>query len=160
EAAKKHIVTAVAGDLPKTNDNAKYDGLTISARVVGWVVGDAVVRSGALSSDAPAALLLDQTNFYAESGGQVGDAACISTPTGCFDVEDTQKLGDAVLHFGQLAEGIVEVGQAATLTIAEQRLDTMRNHTSTHIMNWALREVLGDSVEQKGSLVDADKTRF
>jgi alanyl-tRNA synthetase len=158
---KKHVITAVSGDLPMTDDSAKYASGQVTAKVLGWVAGNEVMRKGTLAgSEEPVALLVDRTNFYAEAGGQVGDIGTIITPTGRFEVEDTQRLGDAVLHFGQVAEGNIEVGQTATLRVDGIRLDIMRNHTSTHLMNLALRDVLGDHVEQKGSLVDADKTRF
>jgi alanyl-tRNA synthetase len=160
ESAKKHLVTAVSGELPKTDDAAKYQGGEVEATVLGWVAGHAVVDDGELGEGEPVALLLDRTNFYAEAGGQVGDIGSISTPTGRFEVDDTRRLGDAVLHFGQVAEGKVGVGQPATLRVDGVRLDTMRNHTSTHLMNLALRDILGAHVEQKGSLVDPDKTRF
>lgn len=160
EAQKKHIVTAVSGELPKTDDSAKYGSGEIQAKVLGWILGSDVVRNGQLRGEEAVALLVDRTNFYSESGGQVGDVGTISTPTGRFDVDDTQRLGDAVLHFGQVVEGHLEVGQTATLAVAGVRLDIMRNHTSTHLMNLALRDILGEHVEQKGSLVDAEKTRF
>ena len=121
---------------------------------------NAVVKSGRLEEGEEAALLLDRTNFYAEQGGQVGDSGVIATPTGRFEVEDAQKLGDAVLHVGRVAEGHIEAGQSATLEVGGDRPHTMRNHTATHLLNWALRKVLGGEINQKGSLVDADKTRF
>ena len=118
------------------------------------------MNSGRLEEGDEAALLLDRTNFYAEQGGQVGDQGVVATPTGRFEVEDAQKLGDAVLHVGRVTEGHVEPGQSATLEIGSARPHTMRNHTATHLLNWALRTVLGGEINQKGSLVDADKTRF
>ncbi len=121
---------------------------------------NAVVKYGRLTDGDEAALLLDHTNFYAEQGGQVGDTGAITTDTGRFNVEDTQKLGDAVLHVGRVVEGHIETGQSAVLNVGGARVDTMRNHTATHLMNWALRKVLGGNIDQKGSLVDADKTRF
>jgi alanyl-tRNA synthetase len=157
---KKVVVTAVRGDLPKTDDSLKYDGLSASGKVVSWVKDNAVVKAGQLEQGDEAALLLDRTNFYAEQGGQVGDQGSINTPSGRFDVEDTQKLGDAVLHVGRVAEGRVEAGQSATLEVGGDRPHTMRNHTATHLLNWALRKVLGGNIDQKGSLVDAEKTRF
>ena len=157
---KKLIISAVSGELPKTDDSPKYDGLSAKAKVVGWVKDNTVVKSGRLGEGDEAALLLDRTNFYAEQGGQVGDEGFVSTPTGRFEVEDTQKLGDAVLHVGRVIEGHVECGQSAVLEVGGARPHTMRNHTATHLMNWALRKVLGGDIDQKGSLVDADKTRF
>jgi alanyl-tRNA synthetase len=159
-ARKKMVITAVQGDLPKTDDSPKYGGLSTTAKVVGWVKDNAVARSGKLEEDVEVALLLDRTNFYAEQGGQVGDIGAITTPTGRFEVDDSQKLGDSVLHVGHLVEGKIEPGQEGFLEVAGIRADTMRNHTATHLLNWALRKVLGDHIEQKGSLVDAEKTRF
>ncbi len=159
-ARKKLGVSAISGELPKTDDSPKYDKLTLKAKVLGWVKDNAVVTEGELGAGAEAALLLDRTNFYAEQGGQVGDTGTVRTKTGFFEVTDTQRLGDAVLHVGVVAEGVIRPGQPATLEVGGSRPHTMRNHTATHLMNWALRKVLGEHVEQKGSLVDADRTRF
>jgi alanyl-tRNA synthetase len=160
EGQKKHQIAAVTGELPKTDDSPKYGPLAATARVLGWVKDNTVVKSGSLGGDEAAALLLDRSNFYAEQGGQVGDTGIIATGTGRFEVEDTQKLGDTVLHIGYVVEGRIEPGQSATLEVSGVRADTMRNHTATHLLNWALRRVLGEHIEQKGSLVDAEKTRF
>ncbi|MFN4259162.1 MAG: alanine--tRNA ligase [Gemmataceae bacterium] len=154
------VITAVTGELPKTDDSPKYGGLRANAQIVGWVRDNTVSSSGVLQAGDEAALLLDVTNFYAEQGGQVGDTGSISTATGAFEVEDTQKLGDSVLHIGRVAEGTIAVGQSAVLEVGGDRPHTMRHHTATHLLNWALRKVLGDHIEQKGSLVDAEKTRF
>jgi alanyl-tRNA synthetase len=160
-APKKPVITAITGELPKTDDSPKYGRLPLAckATLLGWVKDNAVVRSGRLDKGGDSALVLDRTMFYAEQGGQVGDTGGITTPTGAFHVQDTQKLGDSVLHIGKVVEGHLESGQSATLVVRD-RSDTMRNHTATHLLNWALRKVLGDHVEQKGSLVDAEKTRF
>jgi alanyl-tRNA synthetase len=157
---KKTVVTAVSGQLPRTDDSPKYDGLSAKGKVVGWVKDNAVQAAGQLEEGDEAALLLDSTNFYAEQGGQVGDAGFVQTTTGLFEVEDSQKLGDAVLHVGHVTWGHVEVGQSAVLVVGGNRPHTMRNHTATHLLNWALRKVLGGNIDQKGSLVDAEKTRF
>jgi alanyl-tRNA synthetase len=159
-ARKKLAVTAVTRELPTTDDLPKYGATTTSAKVLGWIRDNAVVRTGRLESGDEASLLTVRTNFYAEQGGQVGDEGVVATPTGRFEVEDTQRLGDAVLHSGRVTEGHVDVGQVATLEVSGVRAHTMRNHTATHLLNWALRKVLGGTVDQKGSLVDADKTRF
>ncbi|MBY0523470.1 MAG: alanine--tRNA ligase [Gemmataceae bacterium] len=157
---KKTAITAVQGELPRTDDSPKYGPLTAKAKVIGWVKDHLVGNSGQLNCGDELALLLDHTNFYAEQGGQVGDCGTIVTPTGTFDVQDTQKLGDGILHIGRVREGGIKVGQSATLEVGGVRADTMRNHTSTHLLNWALRRVLGGEIDQKGSLVDPDKTRF
>jgi alanyl-tRNA synthetase len=156
---KKHIVTAIQGDLPPTDDSAKYLVLSTQAVILAWIK-DNTVESGCVWAGGQVGLVLDRTNFYAEQGGQVGDAGWIKTDTGSFEVEDTQRLGDSVIHWGKVFEGTIKTGQKASLEAQPLRLDTMRNHTATHLLNWALRRVLGDHVEQKGSLVDAEKTRF
>jgi alanyl-tRNA synthetase len=157
---KKAVVSAIHGELPTTDDSAKYKGPTTKAKIVGWVKDNLVGNTGQFNCGDQLALLLNKTNFYAEQGGQIGDKGTITTPTGSFTVEDTQRLGEAVLHIGKVAEGSIKVGQNATLEVSGDRQHTMRNHTATHLMNWALRKVLGDHIEQKGSLVDPLKTRF
>jgi alanyl-tRNA synthetase len=107
-------------------------------------------------------VVLDETPFYAESGGQVGDRGLLRGPDGLFEVEDTQKIQAAVFgHHGVVATGAVRIGDTVKARVdAASRTATMRNHSATHLMHKALREVLGPHVQQKGSLVDADKTRF
>ena len=107
-------------------------------------------------------VVLDTTPFYAESGGQVGDAGRLTAPGVVFDVADTQKIKAGVHgHHGVLTQGVLKVGDTVQAQVdAARRAATMRNHSVTHLMHKALREVLGDHVQQKGSLVDADKTRF
>jgi alanyl-tRNA synthetase len=164
EGGKKFAVSAVKGDLPPTDDAPKYQPGLIDAKVLGWVKDNEVVRSGVLKAGDQVALLLDKTNFYAEQGGQVGDAGTIDrpdTPEVEFEVADTQRLGETVLHLGTLHEGSLKVGDKVTVQqTTGRRIDVMRNHTATHLLNLALREVLGSHVEQKGSLVDESKTRF
>ena len=157
---KKLVITAVKGELPKTDDSPKYDGLSVKAQVAGWVKDNAVVKSGELEKATKPPLLLDRTNFYAEQGGQVGDQGVVTTSTGRFEVEDTQKLGDAVLHVGRVVAGHIEPASRRHSKSAAPGRTPMRNHTATHLMNWALRRVLGGEINQKGSLVDAEKTRF
>ena len=109
-----------------------------------------------------AVVVLNQTPFYAESGGQVGDSGVLSGFGTQFSVEDTQKILPHVHgHYGVVSLGTIKVGDELEAKIdVRQRQKTIRNHSVTHIMHKALREVLGDHVQQKGSLVDADKTRF
>ncbi len=107
-------------------------------------------------------LFLDRTPFYAESGGQVGDTGRITSATGTAEVLDTTyALPGLHRHHIRMIEGEIEVGQQVTATIdAERRAAIKRNHTGTHILHWALREVLGDHVKQQGSLVAPDRLRF
>jgi alanyl-tRNA synthetase len=153
-------IAAIQGTLPATDDSQKYKSLTGKGKILAWVKENLVGESGKLGPGDQVALVLDKTCFYAEQGGQVGDAGWIRTKKGTFKVENTQRLGDAVLHLGQVYEGTIKIGDSATLEVDGQRLDVMRNHTTTHLMNWALRKVLGEHVDQRGSLVDAQKTRF
>jgi len=116
----------------------------------------------AISAGEAAVVVLDKTPFYAESGGQVGDAGELVAAGGTFAVSDTQKIQSEVFgHQGVLKTGRLQVGDKVKAKVdALQRARTMRNHSATHLMHKALREVLGPHVQQKGSLVDAEKTRF
>ena len=107
-------------------------------------------------------VVLSSTPFYAESGGQIGDNGVLKSDNGIFAVEDTQKIQAAVFgHHGVLKTGSLNVGDTIKASVdLASRADTMRNHSATHLMHKALREVLGEHVQQKGSLVDTDKTRF
>ena len=124
-----------------------------------YVDGAAVQRARA-GDDV--VVVLDHTPFYAESGGQVGDAGELRNARARVVVDDTQKIQASVFgHHGRIVEGEVEVGDAFVARVdAERRQRTMRNHSATHLMHKALREVLGAHVQQKGSLVDAERTRF
>lgn len=107
-------------------------------------------------------VILDSTSFYAESGGQVGDAGVIRTDSGVFAVHETTKVLDKlVLHHGLMVEGTLNVDQTATTEVsAPERAATMKNHTATHLLHKALRDAVGLHVRQAGSLVDPDKLRF
>ncbi|MGB1702711.1 MAG: alanine--tRNA ligase, partial [Cycloclasticus sp.] len=106
-------------------------------------------------------LVLEKTAFYAESGGQVADQGVISTPTAVFNVSDVQKEGEAYFHIGQVVSGEFQQQQNVTATVDEgQRQATALNHSATHLLHAALRDVLGDHVTQKGSLVSAERLRF
>jgi alanyl-tRNA synthetase len=109
-----------------------------------------------------AVIVLDHTPFYAESGGQAGDTGELRNATSRVIVEDTIKVQATVFgHHGRVVEGEIKVGDVLSARVdAEKRAKTVRNHSSTHLMHKALREVLGDHVQQKGSLVNADRTRF
>ena len=137
-----------------------YERLDTDARVVALYRDGAAVE--ALHEGEVGVVVLDETPFYAESGGQVGDRGLLRGPDGLFEVEDTQKIQAAVFgHHGVVATGALRIGDTVKARVdAASRTATMRNHSATHLMHKALREVLGAHVQQKGSLVDADKTRF
>jgi alanyl-tRNA synthetase len=137
-----------------------YERLDTDARVVALYTDGAAVE--ALHEGEVGVVVLDETPFYAESGGQVGDRGLLRGPDGLFEVEDTQKIQAAVFgHHGVVATGAVRIGDTVKARVdAASRTATMRNHSATHLMHKALREVLGPHVQQKGSLVDAYKTRF
>jgi alanyl-tRNA synthetase len=122
----------------------------------------AVVLAAIPADDGTTSVFLDRTPFYAESGGQVGDTGTITTDTGTAEVLDT-TYGLPGLHRHQvrITDGTIEPGQEATAAIDVARRDAIRrNHTGTHILHWALRRVLGDTVKQQGSHVDPDRLRF
>jgi alanyl-tRNA synthetase len=162
QGRKKLVVTAVQGDLPATDDGAKFSVAPVTARVLGWVKDNVVTTTGSIGPGEAVGLLVDRTCFYAEQGGQVGDTGVIRSAEGAdFEVEDTQRLGAAVLHLGQMHQGRLSVGDQVTLQVTlTRRLEIQRNHSATHLLNLALRDTLGHHVEQKGSLVDDSKTRF
>lgn len=114
-----------------------------------------------LAAGEEGVVVLDQTPFYAESGGQVGDCGYLQAPGVRFDVRDTTKAGGAFLHHGVVTEGSLNVGTSiATQVEADVRKATSLNHSATHLLHAALRQVLGDHVQQKGSLVDSQRLRF
>ena len=137
-----------------------YDALSLPARVVALYREGAQV--GALKSGEVGTVVLERTPFYAEAGGQVGDRGELIAAGGTFDVDDTQKIqADVYGHHGRMRTGTLKSGDAVEARVdTGRRTATMRNHSVTHLMHKALREVLGAHVQQKGSLVDAEKTRF
>ncbi|EGU60077.1 alanyl-tRNA synthetase [Vibrio nigripulchritudo ATCC 27043] len=115
----------------------------------------------ALSAGDKAIVILEETPFYGESGGQCGDTGTLKTDAGLFQVEDTQKLNNAVAHHGVLVEGVFAKGDSVAATVdAARRAAIILNHSATHLLHAALRHVLGDHVAQKGSLVKAEGLRF
>ncbi|HTJ97423.1 MAG TPA: alanine--tRNA ligase [Rhodocyclaceae bacterium] len=143
--------------------NTKFSGyaaLETKAKILALYKDGAPVNE--LVEGDTGVVVLDDTPFYAESGGQVGDQGELKGSAGIFKVEDTQKIQAAVFgHHGVLSTGKLTVGGDVQARVdIKARNATMRNHSATHLMHKALREVLGEHVQQKGSLVDADKTRF
>ncbi|SEG59056.1 alanine--tRNA ligase [Vibrio hangzhouensis] len=136
-----------------------YTGTEGSSTVAAMFVEGSEVE--ALSAGDKAIVVLEETPFYAESGGQCGDAGVLKTSSGLFKVEDTQKLGNAIAHHGELTEGVLAKGDDVAATVdAERRAAISLNHSATHLLHAALRQVLGEHVTQKGSLVKPDNLRF
>ena len=142
------------------NDFVGYDMLMSHAKVLALYVDGTPVAE--LKAGQQGVVVLDTTPFYAESGGQVGDQGLIHNGGAQFHVLDTQKIkADVFGHHGELQSGSLKVGDAVQAHVdTELRAATVRNHSATHLMHKALREVLGSHVQQKGSLVNAERTRF
>ncbi len=161
-AGKFKAADVLSYDGPKTVFHG-YEKLADEAHVIALYKDGTPVE--ALATGDRGIVVLDRTPFYAESGGQVGDRGEITRSGVCltlFTVEDTQNIQPDVFgHHGIVQNGELRIGSQVAATVdADARIRTMRNHSVTHIMHKALREVLGSHVAQKGSLVDADKTRF
>ncbi len=142
------------------NSFVGYEQLEAPAKVVAlYLDGTAVAE---LKAGQQGVVVLDTTPFYAESGGQVGDEGLITSGSAKFDVGDTQKIkSDVFGHHGSMEQGTLAVGDTVTASVnLALRAATVRNHSATHLMHKALREVLGSHVQQKGSLVNAERTRF
>ena len=137
-----------------------YDALQASTKVLALYVDG--TPATVLNAGQEGVVVLDTTPFYAESGGQVGDQGLLQTAGAKFEVADTLKIkADVFGHHGQLIEGSLKVGDAVQAKVnSDLRAATVRNHSATHLMHKALREVLGEHVQQKGSLVNAERTRF
>jgi alanyl-tRNA synthetase len=160
QGVSAQLALNLSGGLPETDDRPKWFGLTGDGRVLGWIVDNQFITSGRLEKHAEIGLVLDKTCFYAEAGGQVGDQGSIVTPTGSLNVTQTLKVGDAIVHVGQVTEGWIEVGQSAVMQVDPIREFTRKNHTATHLLHWALQKVLGDHVEQRGSKVKPNEFTF
>lgn len=140
-----------------TTDFLGYENLSAEGQIVALIVDGA--STDAAKGDVQIAL--NQSPFYAESGGQVGDAGIIKTETGVATITDTKKVAGVFIHIGTVTEGEVKSGQAAVLAVdADRRAAIQANHSATHLLNEALRNVLGDHIAQKGSLNAPDRLRF
>ena len=143
-----------------STDFKGYETLEVNAKVLALYKNSTPVSR--MDEGDTGIVVLDMTPFYAESGGQIGDSGVLKSDNGIFAVEDTQKIQAAVFgHHGVLKTGALNVGDTVKANVdMASRAASMRNHSATHLMHKALREVLGEHVQQKGSLVDTEKTRF
>jgi len=164
EQARAHAKFKMAAGLSYTGAPTAFHGYEHlqceHSKVTALYVDGVEVQSVKAGDDC--VIVLDHTPFYAESGGQAGDTGELRNPTSRVAVEDTTKIqSDVFGHQGRVLEGEVKVGDTLAAKVnAEQRAKTVRNHSATHLMHKALREVLGAHVQQKGSLVNAERTRF
>ena len=137
-----------------------YSSLQSEAQIVG-IFSPANEKLDIVPANSEVLIVLDTTPFYAESGGQIGDAGLLESDEARFEVSDTQKQSDIFIHRGRLTSGKLKIGDSVRALVAgNDRAAITLNHSATHLMNAALRSVLGDHVLQKGSLVEADRLRF
>jgi alanyl-tRNA synthetase len=152
---------AEAGQLAATAETEflGYDGTEGTGKIVALFKDGKTVKE--LANGEEGAVILSSTAFYAESGGQIGDAGILVGDSKLFSVVDAQKSGKAIVHFGVVEDGKLTIGdEIEAIVDADRRQDIRLNHSATHLMHAALRRVLGDHVQQKGSLVAPDRLRF
>jgi alanyl-tRNA synthetase len=164
------IADSVMGDFGPIDDikrEAKstsflgYESTEATAAVVGLIAGDQKVDSLETASAQPQYVVLDQTPFYAESGGQVGDTGYLNTANGKFEVTDTQKNGDVFVHHGKMIEGTLSATDQVTAAVdVDRRAGIQRAHSATHVLHHSLQQTLGSHAQQRGSKVTDDELRF
>ena len=156
EAADSTVWFDIA-DASGTTDFLGYDTLTAEGEIAAIVADGNTVDQG----EGTVQIVLNQTPFYAESGGQIGDAGQLKTETGTATVTDTKKVAGLYVHFANVTDGVIHKGQGAELAVdPARRGDIQANHSATHLLNEALRDVLGDHIAQRGSLNAPDRLRF
>jgi alanyl-tRNA synthetase len=162
-AAQKDVeyeADSLGQQLPETDDSAKYQTGSLKAKLIGFVQDSEYVSEGIIPAGAKVGLVLDRTCAYAEAGGQVGDKGIITCGDQTFQFENTVYIGSAVVHFGVTDAIELAVGSEAIITVDPEQQDTRRNHTATHLLQWALQKVLGSHAHQEGSFVCPDYLRF
>ncbi len=152
--------SATATVIPGTEDTLKYQVDECTANVKGWFDGQDFRDKGEIVGGAEVGIVLDRTCFYAEAGGQVGDSGVIESECGKFHVQTTIKIANSVVHLGQVGAGRFTVGDKVKAVVSKDRDATKKNHTATHLLQWALQQVLGRSAAQQGSFVSPDYLRF
>jgi alanyl-tRNA synthetase len=159
QAASQFTVDYTADQLEESSMFHGYEVESIKSKVSTLLVQGKKVNQ--ITTSTKASLVLENTPFYAESGGQVGDKGQILGQDLLFEVEDTQKIGKAIVHHGHLKLGSLSVGEEVNAQVDNQRRSAIRlNHTATHLLHAALKQIIGSQVQQKGSLVDAERARF
>ncbi|KTD65754.1 alanyl-tRNA synthetase [Legionella spiritensis] len=149
-------------EAPKLDQSSEFHGYETErmSSSVSTMLGDGK-PSGELTEGIHGSIVLEATPFYAESGGQVGDRGVIKHGDALFQVHDTQRVGQAIVHHGRMIKGTMKVGDAVDAEVDSKRRAAIRlNHTATHLLHAALKQIVGSHVQQKGSLVDAERARF
>jgi alanyl-tRNA synthetase len=161
-AQKSNATIVISADtqLPVTEDLHKYKSNTCKSKIIGFVDENGFRDNGQIKAGAKTGIVLDRTCFYAEAGGQIGDCGIIESEKGKFAVENTTKIANCVIHNGSVIEGTLSIGDTVTAAVSKDRDATKKNHTATHLLQWALQQVVGKSVAQQGSLVCPDYLRF
>jgi alanyl-tRNA synthetase len=154
------VMSLADADLPPTEDLHKYMTSSCRAKVLGFIDEKGFTDAGRIETDKETAVVLDRTCFYAEAGGQVGDCGILRSEKCEFVVEDTIKIADCILHKGRLLQGTLSVGDTVEAIVSKDRLATQKNHTATHLLQWALQTVIDKSISQQGSLVTPEYLRF
>jgi alanyl-tRNA synthetase len=155
------LISALADvKLPTTKDLHKYHTDSFDSEIAGFVDEKGFRNEGSVELGDEAGIVLDGTCFYAEAGGQVGDCGIIESDKARFIVENSVRIADCVIHRGKVAEGSFTVGQTVNAVVSKDRDSIKKNHTATHLLQWALQEAVGKSVAQQGSLVGPDYLRF
>ena len=153
-------MTLADTELPVTEDLHKYRSDECDSTIVGWIDDEGFKSEGSIDPGSSAAIVLDRTCFYAEAGGQVGDCGVIESSQGRFVAENTTKVANCVIHKGRMVEGSFNTGDHVKAVVSKDRDAIKKNHTATHLLQWALQQVIGKSVAQQGSLVGPDYLRF
>jgi alanyl-tRNA synthetase len=154
------VASLVDTELPVTEDVHKYNADACDAKILGWIDNAGFSDAGQIQTDAEVGIVLDRTCFYAEAGGQVGDSGAIEADNARFAVEGTIKIANCVVHRGRVTRGSLTVGQNVKAVVGKDRSSTKKNHTATHLLQWALQQTLGGSAAQQGSYVCPEYLRF
>jgi len=152
QKSSSFVMTTSDVELPVTEDLHKYHMDESEGEIIGFIDESGFKNSGQIEENHKVGIVLEKTCFYAESGGQVGDCGIIKTDAAEFIVENTTKIADCVIHQGKVSKGQLKVGDKVTAVVSKDRDSIKKNHTATHLLQWALQEVCGDSVAQQGSL--------
>ncbi|KTD23698.1 alanine--tRNA ligase [Legionella israelensis] len=158
-ASQFNVDYSQSPQLEKDSTFHGYEKESLHSKIIALLVDGKIIDK--LPKNSKGAVVLDHTPFYAESGGQVGDKGYISNDHMTFRVEDTQHIGQAIVHHGEVVEGELTLHQDVYAQVDSERRNAIRlNHTATHLLHAALKNILGPHIQQKGSLVDAERARF